>query len=79
MVGVATVGKGALKSEINVAQAEAPELEKVVWYTDPGLRKLYAWATVLCIASATTGYDGYGHVPCTMTNCPLIFIIQNDA
>ncbi|KAK4239088.1 sugar transporter [Achaetomium macrosporum] len=41
-----------------VAQEEAPEFEKVEWTKDPGLRKLYFYAFVLCIASATTGYDG---------------------
>jgi hypothetical protein len=46
-------------AELEVAQAEAPEFEQVTWYSDPGLRKLYFWAAVLCIASATTGYDGY--------------------
>ncbi|GJC92457.1 hexose transporter protein [Colletotrichum higginsianum] len=40
------------------AQAEAPDFEKVDWIKDPGLRKLYFYAFVLCIASATTGYDG---------------------
>ena len=37
---------------------EAPEFERVEWTKDPGLRKLYFYAFVLCIASATTGYDG---------------------
>jgi sugar porter (SP) family MFS transporter len=41
-----------------VAQEEAPEFERVSWTKDPGLRKLYFYAFVLCIASATTGYDG---------------------
>ncbi|KAH6666285.1 putative lactose permease [Halenospora varia] len=40
------------------AQAEAPKFEKVHWASDPGLRKLYFWCAVLCVASATTGYDG---------------------
>lgn len=40
------------------AQEEAPEFERVEWMKDPGLRKLYFYAFVLCIASATTGYDG---------------------
>ncbi|KAI8954161.1 general substrate transporter [Xylaria longipes] len=40
------------------AAEEAPDFEKVSWYKDPGLRKLYFYAFVLCIASATTGYDG---------------------
>jgi hypothetical protein len=43
---------------LHVAQEEAPEFEKVNWTRDPGLRKLYFYAFVLCIASATTGYDG---------------------
>jgi len=46
------------KTEIEVAQAEAPHLEKVDWKRDAGLRKLYFYATIICIASATTGYDG---------------------
>ncbi|KAK0731807.1 sugar transporter [Lasiosphaeris hirsuta] len=41
-----------------VAQEEAPQFEHVEWTKDPGLRKLYFYAFVLCIASATTGYDG---------------------
>lgn len=53
-IGIATV-----KDEQEVAFAEAPELERVQWWSDPGLRRLYFWAAVLCIASATTGYDGY--------------------
>jgi sugar porter (SP) family MFS transporter len=40
------------------AQEEAPQFERVEWTKDPGLRKLYFYAFVLCIASATTGYDG---------------------
>lgn len=52
------IGVANLKSEAAAAQAEAPEFEEVTWYKDQGLRKLYFWAAVLCIASATTGYDG---------------------
>lgn len=40
------------------ARADAPEFEKVIWYKLPNMRKLYWHACVLCIASATTGYDG---------------------
>jgi sugar porter (SP) family MFS transporter len=40
------------------AQEEAPQFERVEWRKDPGLRKLYFYAAVLCVASATTGYDG---------------------
>ncbi|KAL1972268.1 hypothetical protein VTN31DRAFT_7487 [Thermomyces dupontii] len=53
-----SVGKSALKGDVEIAQIGAPQLEKVKWWTDPGLRKLYFWAAVLCVASATTGYDG---------------------
>lgn len=44
---------------VAVAQEEAPAFEKVNWLKEPGLRKLYWHAFVLCVASATTGYDGY--------------------
>ncbi|EMR66836.1 putative hexose transporter protein [Eutypa lata UCREL1] len=43
---------------VAVAQEEAPAFEKVNWLKEPGLRKLYWHAFVLCVASATTGYDG---------------------
>ena len=46
------------EDQLEVARAEAPELERVNWRRDPGLRKLYFYAAILCIASATTGYDG---------------------
>ncbi|KAJ8113391.1 hypothetical protein OPT61_g4468 [Boeremia exigua] len=45
-------------ADVEIAQAEAPRLERVDWKSDPGLRKLYFWAFIICIASATTGYDG---------------------
>lgn len=45
--------------EVQIAQEEAPELERVNWMRDAGLRKLYFWAGIICLASATTGYDGY--------------------
>jgi hypothetical protein len=48
--------------EIEVAIAEAPHLEHVVWYRNQGLRKLYGMLMVLCLASATTGYDGLATV-----------------
>ena len=53
MVGIATH-----TAELSVAQAETPQFERVIWYKDRGLRILYFWAAVLCVASATTGYDG---------------------
>ncbi|KAF2004283.1 general substrate transporter [Amniculicola lignicola CBS 123094] len=46
------------KADAEMAIAEAPHLEPVHWRSDPGLRKLYFWAFIICIASATTGYDG---------------------
>ncbi|KAF2195989.1 general substrate transporter [Delitschia confertaspora ATCC 74209] len=46
------------QGDVEVAQAEAPHLERVNWRSDPGLRKLYFYAFIICIASATTGYDG---------------------
>ena len=56
MVGVGVKGHDA---EVSVARAEAPKFEKVIWYKEPNLRKLYFWVFILMIASATTGYDGY--------------------
>lgn len=46
--------------EPNIASisAKSPCFEKVIWYREPHLRKLYAMSLVLMIASSTTGYDG---------------------
>jgi len=52
------IGVDTKKQEVDVANAEAPEFEIVNWWSDPGLRRLYLWCAVLCVASATTGYDG---------------------
>jgi hypothetical protein len=41
------------------AQEETPQFERVEWTKEPGLRKLYFYAIILCVASATTGYDGW--------------------
>jgi hypothetical protein len=47
------------KEQTVIAAAEAPEFERVTWYKDPGLRKLYLLSVFgLMVASATTGYDG---------------------
>jgi hypothetical protein len=51
--------QGTRRNDVEIAHAEAPHLAKVDWKTDPGLRKLYFWAFIICIASATTGYDAY--------------------
>ncbi|KAF2742201.1 general substrate transporter [Sporormia fimetaria CBS 119925] len=55
MVQLKPVKKSA---DVEAAQAEAPQLPEVNWRKDPGLRKLYFWAAIICVASATTGYDG---------------------
>src|ERR1700710_289192 len=47
------------QAEVEVANAETPRLQHVVWYRDQGLRRLYGLLMVLCLASATTGYDGF--------------------
>ena len=52
------VGASVTKQDLAVAQAEAPELAKVKWWADPGMRVLYFYAAILCVCSATTGYDG---------------------
>ncbi|KAI3329237.1 general substrate transporter [Xylariaceae sp. AK1471] len=58
-MGLATLTTSAPKKEEAAhAAEEAPNFQKVSWYKEPGLRKLYFYAFVLCIASATTGYDG---------------------
>ena len=57
MVTVAHGAKGH-DAAIEVVQREAPQFEHVEWRKEPHLRKLYAWAVVLMVASATTGYDG---------------------
>ncbi|KAF9699663.1 hypothetical protein EKO04_002597 [Ascochyta lentis] len=51
-------GAKAPNSNAVAAREEAPEFEKVNWRKEPNLRKLYFFAAVLCVASATTGYDG---------------------
>lgn len=61
MVAVA-IGGAPKKEAAALAAEEAPTFEKVSWYKEPGLRKLYFYAFVLCIASATTGYDGYARI-----------------
>ncbi|KAH8805984.1 general substrate transporter [Xylogone sp. PMI_703] len=52
------IGVKGVQNEVQLAQAESPDFEKVVWYREPHLRKLYSYAVVLMVASATTGYDG---------------------
>lgn len=52
------IGAKRARDDVAIAQAEAPVFEKVTWYREPNMRKLYFYAAVLCVASATTGYDG---------------------
>lgn len=52
------IGAKSRAVEREVAAAEAPKFEHVVWYKEPNMRKLYFYAFVLMLASATTGYDG---------------------
>jgi len=52
------VGARAAQADVAVAQVESPRFERVYWMREPHLRKLYAYAVVLMVASATTGYDG---------------------
>jgi hypothetical protein len=40
------------------AQEAAPELPTVSWSKSPNMRKLYFYCAILCVCSATTGYDG---------------------
>ncbi|KAF4550281.1 Sugar (and other) transporter-like protein 21 [Elsinoe fawcettii] len=40
------------------AQEAAPEIPRVKWTASPNMRKLYFYCAILCVCSATTGYDG---------------------
>ena len=52
------INRKAHRDDLAIAQAEAPEIPYVKWTKDRGLRKLYFYAAIISIASATTGYDG---------------------
>lgn len=43
---------------LNIRHADALDLDRVIWYKEPQLRKLYCLCIFLLVASATTGYDG---------------------
>ncbi|KAH9884350.1 sugar transporter-like protein [Xylariomycetidae sp. FL2044] len=45
------------EEEYEMTQMAIPEFRRVSWTKEPHLRKLYGWAVVLMIASATTGFD----------------------
>ncbi|KAJ9144213.1 Hexose transporter [Pleurostoma richardsiae] len=53
-----SVGVKGAQAEVEVAQAVAPKFEKLSWWREPYLRRLYLLSIVLMVASATTGYDG---------------------
>lgn len=57
-IAVGAVGSSTKKHDLAVAQASTPRLAKVQWWSDPGMRQLYFYAAILCVCSATTGYDG---------------------
>ncbi len=46
------------EAESEIINGESPNVEKIDWKREPHLRKLYAYAAVLMVAAATTGYDG---------------------
>jgi len=50
---------GPRRDDVEITPPVEPHLARVDWKSDPGLRKLYFWAFIICIASATTGYDAY--------------------
>lgn len=58
VLAVGAVGDSNAKHDLAIAQAEAPHLAKVKWWREPGMRTLYFYAAILCVCSATTGYDG---------------------
>lgn len=63
MVGLAAAApkqlvQSQIQENIDHARADAPHFEKVTWYREPHLRKLYTLSIFLLVASATTGYDG---------------------
>jgi len=43
---------------VHEAQESAPEIPRVSWTKSPNMRKLYFYCIILCVCSATTGYDG---------------------
>ncbi|KAI0155343.1 general substrate transporter [Xylariaceae sp. FL1272] len=60
MVGAPALRSRARKErdEIEMALMEGPVFEKVKWYKETHLLKLYGWAVILILGSVTTGYDG---------------------
>ncbi|UNI17987.1 hypothetical protein JDV02_004289 [Purpureocillium takamizusanense] len=56
--GVKHLVQSNVEENIDIARAEAPKFERVTWYKEPHLRKLYFLSIFLLIGSATTGFDG---------------------
>ena len=46
------------KDNVEAVQADAPEIPRVKWTASANMRKLYFYCIILCVCSATTGYDG---------------------
>jgi hypothetical protein len=46
------------KETVAEVQSAAPKFEKVKWSKSANMRKLYFYCVILCVCSATTGYDG---------------------
>ena len=56
--GVKHLVQSNVEENIDIARAEAPKFERVTWYKEPHLRKLYFLSIFLLVGSATTGFDG---------------------
>ncbi|ROV87856.1 hypothetical protein VSDG_09540 [Cytospora chrysosperma] len=54
---ISEVDARQVEAKPEVAQVNHPMFERVTWYKEPHLRRLYAMSLVLMVASATTGYD----------------------
>ena len=52
------VGQSKLQGGRELA-ARGPRLQRVTWWRERNMIILYFWCFILCINSATTGYDGY--------------------
>jgi hypothetical protein len=51
MPGLAFGAVGSKRADVEVAQAEAPKFEKVQWYKDSNMRKLYFYCSVLLVST----------------------------
>lgn len=54
----------AKHAQAEAALAEAPEFERVTWWKNRGLQKLYFWSAILMTMSASTGFDAYVFETC---------------